>query len=220
MEFDYKMLKPYLKNVYFINGTAYAGKSTACKMLAERHAMILCGENYQYDKFLSMTTPDTHPHMNYFKTMKDWNEFIMRSKEAYEAWMDGVSMETTPFEILELISLSREQKVIVDTNIPHDILKEISDSEHVVYMVATPKMATEAFFDRMDVEKRFLYDLIQQTTDPKATMAHYKETIAYLNRQERIDHFKKSGYLVIERQSLGESIEDKVERIERHFRFV
>lgn len=31
------LLKNLLKNVYFINGTAYAGKSTMVKMLAKKH---------------------------------------------------------------------------------------------------------------------------------------------------------------------------------------
>ena len=35
------------KNVYFINGTAYAGKSTMVKMLAEKYNGIACEENYQ-----------------------------------------------------------------------------------------------------------------------------------------------------------------------------
>ena len=34
------------KNVYFINGTAYAGKSTMVHMLAEAHDGIECEENY------------------------------------------------------------------------------------------------------------------------------------------------------------------------------
>lgn len=33
-------------NVYFINGTAYAGKSTMVKMLAEKYNGMACEENY------------------------------------------------------------------------------------------------------------------------------------------------------------------------------
>jgi len=34
------------ENVYFINGTAYAGKSTLVRRLAEKHGGIACEENY------------------------------------------------------------------------------------------------------------------------------------------------------------------------------
>ena len=36
----------YFENVYFIIGTAYAGKSTMVKELAKRHNGIACEENY------------------------------------------------------------------------------------------------------------------------------------------------------------------------------
>lgn len=35
MEIADNILKHYLRNCYFINGTAYAGKSTMCALLAE-----------------------------------------------------------------------------------------------------------------------------------------------------------------------------------------
>ncbi len=40
------LIKHYLRDVYFINGHSYAGKSTMVKMLSERYDMIFCGENY------------------------------------------------------------------------------------------------------------------------------------------------------------------------------
>ena len=45
MKIANNILKHYLKNVYFITGTAYSGKSTMVKMLAERYDKIYCGEN-------------------------------------------------------------------------------------------------------------------------------------------------------------------------------
>lgn len=40
MKIENNILKHYLKNVYFITGTAYAGKSTTVKMLADRYDML------------------------------------------------------------------------------------------------------------------------------------------------------------------------------------
>lgn len=39
MQINETILKHYLKNVMFINGTAYAGKSTMVKMLAENYGL-------------------------------------------------------------------------------------------------------------------------------------------------------------------------------------
>ena len=46
MNIENNILRHYLKNVYFITGTAYAGKSTMVKMLSERYGLVCCGENY------------------------------------------------------------------------------------------------------------------------------------------------------------------------------
>lgn len=46
MHIENNILRYYLRNVYFITGTAYAGKSTMVKMLSEKYGMIACGENY------------------------------------------------------------------------------------------------------------------------------------------------------------------------------
>lgn len=37
MHIEHNILRYYLRNVWFITGTAYAGKSTAVRMLAERY---------------------------------------------------------------------------------------------------------------------------------------------------------------------------------------
>lgn len=215
---DYKQLKEALQHVYFINGTAYAGKSTACKILAEKYNMLLCEENYKFNDFLEKTTVKTHPHMNYFKTMKSWEEFVTRDKYEYESWIDGVLQETTEFEIEELLKLPKNRLVIVDTNIPHDTLKQISDENHVVYMVSTTKIAMEEFFERDDKEKQFILSIIKNMKDSDKVLKNYKETIRYLNRQERIDVFKNSGFLCLERKQIKEPIVDKIIRIVKQFK--
>lgn len=46
MFIENNILKYYLKDVYFITGTAYAGKSTMVKMLSERYNMVLCHRDF------------------------------------------------------------------------------------------------------------------------------------------------------------------------------
>ena len=47
-------------NVYFINGTAYAGKSTLVKKLAEKYNGIACEENY-HDNWDGELTKEEFP---------------------------------------------------------------------------------------------------------------------------------------------------------------
>jgi hypothetical protein len=214
---SYIEIKKALQHVYFINGTAFAGKSSVCKALAKKHDMILCEENYNFDEWLKQTTPKSHPYMNYFKTMGSWEEFVTRSKEDYDKWIEGVSLETAPFEIETLLSLPKDKRIIVDTNIPHHILKEISDDHHVCYMVTSTEISMNEFFNREDKEKNFLLEVIKNSDNPEENLKHYKDTIAYINREEKINVFRHSGFFCIERKSLDESIDDKINLVEKHF---
>ena len=82
------IIKSILQDVYFITGTAYAGKSTAVKLLADRNDGIYCGENY-HDVFMEHINKDHQPNLSYFETMKDWQEFISRTPDEYSAWKIG-----------------------------------------------------------------------------------------------------------------------------------
>lgn len=84
-------------NVYFITGTAYAGKSTLVKNLAALHGGIACGENY-HDALLDGLDSREYPCLTYTRDLKNWRAFIRRSPEEYAAWIDGCNLECTVLE--------------------------------------------------------------------------------------------------------------------------
>ena len=218
MEIKSNVLKSYLRNVLFINGPAYAGKSTMCAMLAEKYNLILCGENYCADKFLKAASPEEQPNMTYFKTHNDWQQFLNRTPEAYAAWIEGNSREMADFEIAELIALSSAQKVIVDTNIPMDILKEIADYHQVAIMLAPQAMSVERFFDRDDPEKQFLLAQIQKADDPERTMGNFRDCLARINSQESYDNWANSGFYTLVRENPAEDTrQETLEKLAAHF---
>ena len=137
ISFDTNVLRWYLRDVYFINGTAYAGKSTMVRLLAERYGMIHCGENY-HDRFpAAELSPKLQPNLCYFETMSGWEEFLNRTPEEYRRWCEGVAREAVQLEIAELIRLSAQgKKIIADTNIPLEILREISDYSRVAILLS------------------------------------------------------------------------------------
>lgn len=218
MEIQNNILKHYLKNCYFINGTAYAGKSTMCKMLAEKYGMIHCEENYNMDTILSVVTQEQQPNLNYFNSMSGWQEYVSRSPDEYERWYWGTSEEVTGFEIAELIRLSADRKVIVDTNIPCSVLKEISDYDHVVIMLSPQSMSVERFFDRGDAEKQFLLSEIAKCPEPEKTLRNFKDCIARVNSRKYYDLFAKSGFFTIVRSDDGtDTRTETLEAIAKHF---
>ena len=161
MEIADNILKYYLRNVYFITGTAYAGKSTMVRMLAERYNMVQCGENYHMAVSDRVADPAIQPNLCYMRTMSGWEEFVKRPPEEYARWIRGGSEEVAGFEVAQLIALGQDRRVIVDTNIPLDVLHRISDERHVAVMLSPQSMSVERFFDRSDPEKQFLLRVIE-----------------------------------------------------------
>ena len=170
------LIKHYLKNVYFINGHSYAGKSTMVKMLSERYGMIHCGENY-HDAFpRDKLSRWKQPGLCYFDTMSGWEEWLSMTPEEHWNWTEQVSRECVEVEILELLRLSAGgEKVIVDTNIPVEILREISDYHHGALLLCDPPDITATrFFDRDDPDKRFMMEQIQRCRDPEAALKNFR----------------------------------------------
>lgn len=218
MKIENNVLKHYLKNVYFITGTAYAGKSTTVKMLAERYDMVCCGENYHMAVSEIVATPETHPDLCYNKNLTDWREFVTRTPEEYERWMYAVGREAAEFEVAELIAISQDKKVIVDTNIPLDVLKEISDYNHVAVMLSPQSMSVERFFDRADPEKQFLLGVIDSCDHPEAVMENYRKGLERINSKEHYDEYASSGFFTVVREAGGTDTREQVcDMIAKHF---
>ena len=219
MQIENNILRYYLRNCYFINGTAYAGKSTMCAMLAQRYGMVHCRENYNLDTILSIAEPARQPNLCYRHTMPSWQHFVSRTPEEYEAWVDGNQRELAGFEVAELIRLSGDRKVIVDTNIPCDLLWQVSDYDHVAVMLSPQALSVDRFFDRDDPDKRFLLSVIRSCPDPEAALENFKACIARVNSPERYKALQNSGFFTIVRPSGDvDTREEVLSALAEHFK--
>ena len=187
------------ENVYFVNGTAYAGKSTLVKALAAKYDGIACEENYQ-DSLLAGLSSTEFPSLTYTRDLQNWSEFIRRTPDEYEAWINGCTRECTILELRILDELSRQgKKVFVDTNIPPEVLSDISDKDHVLIMLADPDISVNRFFDRPDKEKQFLYQLLLKEENPDKALDNFRECLKRINSEENYNRFLHSGFHVIMR---------------------
>ena len=218
IQIESNIIRSLFRNVYFFNGTAYAGKSTCVKLLAEKYDGICCGENY-HDELMHTVDPEHQPNLCYFQTMSGWQEFISRTPDEYAAWIEGVSRECAELEIVKLLQLcTTGKKIFVDTNIDVEILKEISDYRHVAIMLSPQSMSVERFFDRPDAEKQFIYQRILEAPDPQWAMANYRRCLEKINSTEIYEKFANSGFfthLRTEESTIG----DTLRQLEAHFGF-
>ncbi len=204
------------ENAYFIIGTAYAGKSTMIQLLAEKYRGVLCEENY-HGRYYPELDRNQFPCLTYTQDLEDWHDFIRRSPEEYEAWMDGASRECEILELQILEGLMKQEKpVFVDTNISAETLRNVAAPGHVLVMLADPQISVRRFFERPDREKQFLYRLIMEEPDPEKAMENYRRGLERINSQERYDRFLNSGFPVIIRDD-SRSVAQTLEMVERVF---
>lgn len=211
------MRKLKFKRTFLISGTAYAGKSTMVKRLAEKYGGIACGENY-HNSLLPDLDRRAFPCLTYTRDLRDWHDFVRRTPDEYEAWVKGVSKEC---EILELQILEElngtGQMVFADTNISLETLREISDYDHVLIMLADPEVSVNRFFERPDREKQFLYRLMMEEPEPERALENFRRCLARVNSQAVYEEFLHSGFRVIIRDE-NRTIEETLELVERGFK--
>ena len=211
-------LKELLKNVYYINGTAYAGKSTMVRLLAERHDGIECGENY-HDALLDELDPEEYPNLCWSRDLSDWHYFIRRTPDEYERWVDDVTLECERLELIILSSLAAnepDRKIFVDTNISPATLHRIADPSHVLIMLADKDISVNRFFERPDREKQFLYRLMLEEPEPEKALENFRQCLERVNSKERYDAFMNCGFDVILRDE-ERGIESTLALVEEKF---
>ena len=202
-----------MSDIYYINGTAYAGKSTMVKLLARKYDGIACEENY-HDRLDDELNEKEFPCLCYTRDLKDWRDFIRRTPDEYEAWINGVAKECEILELRILEDLKKQgKKIFVDTNISIETLKRISDKEHVLIMLANQDISVNRFFERPDREKQFLYQLLMNEDDSEAAMANFRECLMRVNSKEAYDKFLNSGFQVLLRDD-NRTVEETFEIVE------
>ena len=205
------------QNVYFINGNAYAGKSTIVKKLAEKYDGILCEENY-HDQLQDTLDKKEFPALTYTRDLKDWGDFIRRTPDEYEEWINKVTEECAIIELKILNELvKKNKKIFVDTNIPVSMLKKISDKDHVLIMLTDPNESVNRIFDRPDLEKQFLYQLLLKEENPDLAIENFKNCLKRINSIENYNKFYTSGFNVLIKDE-SRSIDETLEIVEKYFK--
>lgn len=203
-------------NVYFFTGTAYAGKSTMVKRLAEKYNGIACEENY-HDVLVKDLDANEFPALTYLRDMDDWDAFVTRTPDEYLSWVNKTAQEAEILELKILEEVSKENKLVfVDTNISLDTLRKISDKNHVMIMLADPSISVSRFFDRPDSEKQFLYQVLLRQENPEAALLNFREILSRINSKENYDMYEKSEFNIVYKDD-NRTIEETMNIISNYF---
>ena len=212
MKIANNIIKEHLKNVYFLCGGAYGGKTTMAKLLEEKHGFVRYRQGDHSDEYAKLATKEEQPAMS-FDRSADWHGYFAQPPSQYADWMQAELREEAEFTIADLLSIPKDKKVIVDGIIPLDILKEISDYDHVFLLFAPDEMKRAHYFDRADKDE--IYQFILSFPDGNELLNNVIEALNIDNISER-QKFIDSGFMYKERTD-GDTIKETLTVIEKHF---
>lgn len=211
MEFQDNVVKEYLRNVYFISGTACGGKTTVTKALGRKYNIPIYVIDDQFTIHQLKSDGEYQPTMN--KNFRDADEFFGRSVEEYKAWLLGNKREQLDYVLLDLIRLSRDQVILCDLHIVVEEADRITDPSRIAFMISKPENIVETYCNRPDHQP--FNDFIHSASDYEKAKETCEKTLCDLNIAA-YDFIKNSDYFWVERDN-NRSVEETAALVEKHF---
>ena len=119
MKIANNIIKERLKNVYFLCGGAYGGKTTMAKLLEEKHGFIRYRQGDHWDDYAAIANSENQPAMSLDRNA-DWHGFFAQPPRKYADWMQAELREEAEFTVADLLSMPKDKKIIVDGILPID----------------------------------------------------------------------------------------------------
>ena len=212
MKIPDNILKDHLKNVYFLSGGAYGGKTTMAKLIEEKHGFTRYRQGDHSEEYMALATAEEQPFMSTDRSA-DWHGFFSQPPRQYADWLRAELREEAEFAVADLLRFPPDEKVIVDGIIPLDLLRKISDYDRVFLLFAPDGMKRKHYFDRADKDE--VYRFILSFPDGKELLANVIEALNIDNESER-QAFVNSGFRYLERTP-DDTPERTLRIIEEHF---
>ncbi|MBO4457684.1 MAG: shikimate kinase [Butyrivibrio sp.] len=210
MIFQDNIIKEYLKNVYFITGTPCGGKTTVSRELGKKYGIKVYDIDEMFPVHQEKSDAKYQPAMN--KCFKDADEFFGRSVEEYRNWLIQNTREQLDFVLLDLMRLSKDEKILCDCHLTIEQADMISNPSRVVFMIKEPVELVDEYCDRKDHQD--FSEFIHSATDYEKAKETCNKTLYSLNR-EYYAQIRNSNYFWLER-SFKRSVEETVGIVEKH----
>lgn len=211
MIFQDNIIKEYLRNVYFISGTACGGKTTVTKALGAKYGIPVYVIDEQFTIHQLMSDEEHQPNMN--RRFKNADEFFGRSVDEYKKWLLDNSREQLDFILLDLIKLSADRIILCDLHSVVEAADRITDPSRIAFMIHKPENIVDTYCNRED-HKPFS-DFIHSATDYEAAKATCDRTLTELNIAA-YNYIKNSDYFWLERDE-KRSVEETADLVAQHF---
>ena len=102
------ILKHHLRNVLFVSGTAFAGKTIMATLLEEKYGLLRYSEGEHWEEHRACANPDDQPAMCYDR--RDLERFLNRPPDEYAQWLQASIAEEAEMQRTEVESSKTETK--------------------------------------------------------------------------------------------------------------
>ncbi len=208
------IIRHFLRNVYFVSGSACGGKSTISEYLSKEYDIALYNCDERFPKHKEISDPFYQPAMN--KEYKTWEEHFSRPPKEYSDSLKKSIREQVEIAVLDLVRIAKDQKVTVDGIFPCDILRDISSPDRVVFLMAKIQVIRQDFFDRSD--KKEMLDCLKKLDNSMELIENIFKAIEY-TLDDDMEDVRKSGFKYFIRE-LNPDWEGIIHDIEKHFGFI
>lgn len=211
MNISDNVMKHALRNVYFISGTACAGKTTMAHMLAEKHGIYLYEMDECYEEHRAIATPEYQPDTCYHMT--NFHEQWMRPVEEQARWNMSSLAEQADMVLMDLVRIAADKPVVADVLFAPLYTPATVDYNHLIFLTVDKSQIRPTYFNRP--EKRGFYEFVRKQPLADVYFENIFSGLELTNELEKRG-MKASGLRMFERTPdmpreyvLGE--------IERHF---
>lgn len=83
MKIANNIIKEHLKNVYFLCGGAYGGKTTMARLLEEKHGFIRYRQGDHYDEHVSVASEKEQPAISLDRSA-DWHGYFAQHQDSMQ----------------------------------------------------------------------------------------------------------------------------------------
>jgi len=212
------ILKHNLQNVFFLVGTACGGKTTMANELSKKYGFIHFNDNWNEENCRVWETIIDEKYQPNASKRKEinWETYFSKSVEEFLADKkdNHGTAEYLEFSIIELIKISKTNKVIADVWIDDfDFLKEISDYNRIACLLAPGELIIRDYYERED-HKDFT-ECIRSLNNPGKKF-ETQNKLFKIGSREMFENAEKSNLFSIMR-SEESTIENTLRLLEDHF---
>jgi len=213
------ILKHNLQNVYFLTGTALAGKTTMSNALCAKYGFVHFNDNYHEERFgvwRSIINEKHQPFSTRKKETTDWEAFFGRPLEDYLAEREkpGEYEEYVEFMLMELIKLSQHQKVVADILIPAKLLTEIAGRSHTACLLAAPELLNCRNYGAREDHRDFL-ECPLSLKEPEKKIAVQDELFRITGEKIKAEAEEYGLFTLV--RSDSSTVENTLAQLEKHF---